>query len=190
LPPETQALERLEVVSELLLLFLEGLTDGIIPMSLWARIEQAPLAILGHSNVPASKPPADKVLEDDKAAVLEILSTAPNHNISFVFLMTTLAKIISELAPLSKAAVEALRAPVATAPLGRRSLSFRRNVVTPPAEAVAAMQKRQAKERRFAEIFARVVIRTPVPAKDKEKKILEDRRQAVIGLFLKPRDDA
>ncbi|OIW29358.1 DNase I-like protein [Coniochaeta ligniaria NRRL 30616] len=189
LPPETPSLERLEVVSEVLLLFLESLADGIVSMPLWARIEQASLAILGQAKVPATMPTADRILEDDKAAVLEVLSTSPNHNISFVFLMTTLAKIISELAPLSKAAVEALRTPVTTAPLGRRSLSFRRNVATPPAEAVAAMQKRQAKERRFAEIFARVVCRTPLPTKDKERRSLEDHQQAVIGLFLKPRDD-
>ncbi|KAH8909242.1 endonuclease/Exonuclease/phosphatase [Coniochaeta sp. PMI_546] len=189
LPAETPSLERLEVVCEVLLLFLEGLTDGIISMPLWARIEEAPLVILGQAKVPVPKPPAEGLLEDDKAAVLEVLSTAPNHNICFVFLMTTLAKIISELAPLSKAAVEALRAPVSTALLGRRSLSFRRNVATPPAEAIAAMQKRQAKERRFAEIFARVVCRTSFPARDKERKTLEDRQQAVLSLFLKPRED-
>lgn len=188
-PPEAPSIERLEVVSEVLLLFLESMADGIIPMPLWDRIEQAPLVTWGQTKLPATKPPPDRDLEDDKAAVLEILSSAPNHNISFVFLTTTLAKIISELAPLSKAAVDALRTPGTTVPLGRRSLSFRRNVATPPAEAVAAMQKRQAKEQRFAEIFAKVVCRSPMPAKEKGRKTLEDRRQAVVGLFLKPRDE-
>jgi hypothetical protein len=51
------------------------------------------------------------------------------------------------------------------------------------------MQKRQARERRFAEIFGKVVCRGPSPVKDKEKRTLEDRQQAVIGLFLKPRED-
>ncbi|KAB5550815.1 putative PI phosphatase group protein [Coniochaeta sp. 2T2.1] len=189
LPPETSSIERLEVVSEVLLLFLESLTDGIISLPLWEKIDQAPLSILGQPKGQGTKSPTDGILEDDKAAVLEILSASPNHNISFVFLMTTLAKIISELAPLSKAAIEALRTPPATTALGRRPLSFRRNVATPPAEAVAAMQKRQAKERRLAEILARVVCRAPLPAKDKERKTLEERQQAVMGLFLRPRDD-
>ncbi|KAB5576116.1 putative PI phosphatase group protein [Coniochaeta sp. 2T2.1] len=189
LPPETSSIERLEVVSEVLLLFLESLTDGIISLPLWEKIDQAPLSILGQTKGQGTKSPAHGILEDDKAAVLEILSASPNHNISFVFLMTTLAKIISELAPLSKTAIEALRTPPATTALGRRSLSFRRNVATPPAETVAAMQKRQAKERRLAEILARVVCRAPLPAKDKEKKMLEERQQAVMGLFLRPRDD-
>lgn len=190
-PPESPSLDRLEVVSEVLLLFLGSLTDGIIPAPLWAKIEQAPLAILGRANVLGGKASPDNgSLEDDKAAVLEVLSTAPNHNISFVFLTTTLARVVSELAPLSKDAIEALRTTSgATVALGRRSLSFRRNVATPPAEAVAALQKRQAKERRFAEIFGKVVCRTALPAKDKERKAVEDRQRAVMGLFLKPRDD-
>jgi phosphatidylinositol-bisphosphatase len=189
LPPEISSLHRLEVVSEALLLFLESLKDGIISMPLWARIEQAPLTILGQAKASATKAWPDESVEDDKAAVLEVLSTAPNHNISFVFLTTTLAKIISELAPLSKSAIEALRTPGATVPLGRRSLSFRRNVATPPAEAVAALHKRQTKERRFAEIFARVVCRAPLPVKDRERKTIGDRQEAVMGLFLSPRDD-
>lgn len=188
-PPEVPSLERLEVVGEVLLLFLQSLTDGIISMPLWAKIEEAPLAIFGQAKVPASRSSADGDLEDDKAAVLEVLSAAPNRNISFVFLTSTLAKMISELSPLSRAAVEALRAPAAAVPLGRRSLSFRRTVTTPPAEAVAAMQKRQARERRFAEIFANLVCRTPLPAKDRERKTWEHHQQAVMSLFLKPRDE-
>jgi hypothetical protein len=54
---------------------------------------------------------------------------------------------------------------------------------------VAAIHKRQAKERKLAEIFARVVCRTSLPAKEKERKTLEDRQQAVLALFFKPRDD-
>jgi hypothetical protein len=188
-PPETSSIERLEVMAEVLLLFLASLTDGVISMPLWSKIEQAPLSILGQGKVPVEKLSRDGSLEDDKAAILEILSWAPNHNIAFVFLTTTLAKIISELSPLSKAALEALRAPEMVTSRGRRSLSFRRSGVTPPAEAVAAMQKRQARERRFAEIFGKVVCRGPSPVKDKEKRTLEDRQQAVIGLFLKPRED-
>ncbi|KAJ9144409.1 DNase I-like protein [Coniochaeta hoffmannii] len=191
LPPEISSLDRLEVVSEALLLFLDGLTDGIIPAPLWAKIEQAALTVLGTAKAVTSTRTAspDASLEDDKAAVLEILSAAPNHNISFVFLTTTLAKILSELAPLSKAAAEALRTPATAVPLGRRSLSFRRSVATPPAEAVAALHKRQTKERRFAEIFARVVCRSPLPAKDKERKTMDERQQAIIGVFIRPRDD-
>jgi hypothetical protein len=187
--PEMASLDRLEVVAEVLLLFLESLTDGIISTPLWAKVDQAPLHLLGQAHVSGTRPSADQALEDDKAAVLEVLSAAPNHNISFVFLTTTLAKIVSELAPLSRSAVEALRTPASTLPLGRRSLSFRRTVATPPADTVAALHKRQMKERRFAEIFAKVVCRSALPAKDKERRTMEERQQAVIGLFLKPRED-
>lgn len=186
--PEVSSLERLESVSEVMLLFLNSLTDGIIPWSLWARIEQAPLTVLGQA-ASSTRQPEDQAAEDDKAAVLDILSSVPNHNISFVFLTTTLAKMISELSPVSKAALEALRTPGTTPNLGRRSLSFRRAALTPPAEAVAAMQRREARIRCLAHIFGPVICRSNPPNKEKEKKTLEDRQRAVLELFLKPRED-
>jgi phosphatidylinositol-bisphosphatase len=186
--PEVSSLERLESVSEVMLLFLNSLTDGIIPWSLWARVEKAPLTVLGQA-ASSTRQSEDQAAEDDKAAVLDILSSVPNHNISFVFLTTTLAKIISELSPLSKAALEALRTPGTTPNLGRRSLSFRRAALTPPAEAVAAMQRREARIRCLAHIFGPVICRSNPPNKEKEKKTLEDRQRAVLELFLKPRED-
>jgi hypothetical protein len=185
---ETTSIERLEAVSEVLLLFLHGLTDGIIDATLWHRIEQATLSSLGQGAVMAMTSP-DETFEDDKATILDILGTAPNHNISFVFLAATLAKIASDLAPMSKADLEIIKSnnTARGGLLGRRSLSFRRGGGTPMMEALAALEKRQAKERRYAEIFGKVVCRAPIPDKDKDKRILEDRQRAVVELFLRRR---
>lgn len=193
--PETPSVERLEAVSEVLLLFLASLTDGVVTIPLWARIEQAPLAVLGQagSGNPASKQPAEEAAEDDKTAVLDVLSSAPNHNISFVFLASTLAKTISELAPLSRADLECLKSVPGQGlgSLGRRSLVFRRGgtALGAAAAAAAALERRQAKERRFAEILGKMVCRAVVPGKDRERRSLEDRQRAVMELFLKRRED-
>jgi hypothetical protein len=185
--PETSSIERLEAVSEVLLLFLESLTDGIITIPLWARIEQIPLNALGQGN-PAAKLSPDLAAEDDKAAIFDILTSAPSHNISFVFLTATIAKIVSELAPFSRSDLEVLR--TSSQALGRRSLTFRRSGATAAAmEAAAALERRTAKERRFAEIFGKIVCRAVVPGRDKERRSLEDRQRAVIELFLKRRED-
>lgn len=188
--PETPSIERLEAVSEVLLLFLESLTDGIITIPLWARIEQVPLNALGQGNAAAKLSP-EVAAEDDKAAIFDILTSAPTHNISFVFLTTTLAKIISELAPLSKSDLEALKtSSQGLGSLGRRSLAFRRSGATPAAtEAAGALERRTARERRFAEVLGGIVCRAVVPTKDKERRALEDRQRAVIELFLKRRED-
>ncbi len=151
--PETSSLVRLEVVSHVLLLFLDGLTDGIVSIPLWARIEQASLASLNQGASSASR---DSSCEDDKAAVLDILASAPNHNISFVFLTATMAKIISELSPLSLADLDALKSMGrGIGSLGRRTLSFRKSGPNPSSEALAALERRQAREKRYAEILGK-----------------------------------
>jgi len=188
--PETSSLVRLETVCQVLLLFLEGLVDGIVTVPLWLRIEQAGLSSL----TPSSSTPKDatsKDEENDKEAIRDILSSAPHHSISFVFLMTTLSKMISELAPLSKADLDALQANSGgiggvIGSLGRRSLSLRRGGPDRnSADAAAALEVRRAKERRFAEIFYASVCRTSPSTKDKDRRASEDKQKALLRLFLK-----
>ncbi|EOO01227.1 putative type ii inositol- -trisphosphate 5-phosphatase protein [Phaeoacremonium minimum UCRPA7] len=187
--PEVSSMCRLETVSEVLLLFLRGLTDGIITIPLWSRIEQASLSSIGPSSSPSNVSPN----EDDKAAILDILGTAPNHNICFVFLTTTLSKLISELSPITKAELDALKSPsnprAVLGMLGRRSLSFRQNAAAPTAEALAALERRRKRERRLAEIFGHVVCRAQKPAREKDRRALEDKQRAVVELFLKRREE-
>ncbi|ROV87962.1 hypothetical protein VMCG_10666 [Cytospora schulzeri] len=205
-PPEANPCQRLETVAEVLLLFLQGLTDGVVNEPIWAKIEQAPIRSLGQAPPPSS--PTVDVSEDDKSTILDILMTAPNHNICFVFLTTTLAKVIVELAPLRKSEMDALSTtpfqPVgggmaAIGALGRRSLSFRRSLTgtTPGAgtgtgtgtfEAFASLERRKARERRVAQIFGNVVCRVPLPAREKERRVVEDKEKLVIELFLRRRE--
>ncbi|KAK0727548.1 Endonuclease/exonuclease/phosphatase [Lasiosphaeria miniovina] len=190
--PETSCIQRLEAVGEALLLFLRGLTDGVITTSIWDRIEQAALPSLSPSAA-ASRPPPGADFEADKTTILDILSTTPNHNICFVFLTATLAKIVAELSPLSRAELEALKADSGSrvmGVLGRRSLSFRRGGTSPAAEAAAAFERRQTRERRFAEVFGRAICRAPVPERERDKKLVEDRERAIVELFLRRRGDS
>ncbi|ROW05986.1 hypothetical protein VPNG_08440 [Cytospora leucostoma] len=198
-PPEANPCQRLETVAEVLVYFLQGLTDGVISLPIWTRIEHAPIRCLGQGR-PLSSPTAD-ASEDDKSEILDILMTAPNHQICFVFLTTTLAKVIGELAPLRKSEIEALKTATfqqagggmaAIGALGRRSLSFRRSLTgtapgsgTSTFEAIAALEKRKSRERRVAQIFGEVVCRVPVPAKEKERRTLEDKEKMLVELFLR-----
>lgn len=212
-PAETNPCQRLETVAEVLLLFLQGLVDGVISMPLWSKIEQAPIRALGQG-LPGS---ASNTPEDDRTVILDILANAPNHNICFVFLTTTLVKVLAELAPISKNDMETLTAARrnvghqstpsaggagaaiggAIGAIGRRSLSFRRSVTmggsqattTPTIEAIAALEKRKARERKVAQIFGKVVCRATKPAKDKERKTLEGKQTTVVELFLRGRRD-
>lgn len=208
--PEVNPCARLEAVAAALLLFLQGLTDGLVSPPLWSKIEQAPIRALGQTPAPPSA--AETVVEDDKSAILDVLTIAPNHNICFVFLTTTLVKVIGELAPLSKDEAEALAAAAAPTPqhqtggpigaigaLGRRSLSFRRGVTAGAAgvaiarakmlsEALTALERRKVREKRVAQIFGQVLCRAPTPAREKDRKALEGKQTTVVELFLRRRD--
>ncbi|KAI1368151.1 type II inositol-1,4,5-trisphosphate 5-phosphatase [Xylaria arbuscula] len=180
LKADVPALKRLELVSESLLLFLESMPDGIIPASMWARIEQT-LPQISNAKTAGE-------LEDLKAGVLDILSSSPYHNISFVFLTAMIAKVGSELHPLNKDEREVVntRKSGGSGSLGRRSLSFRRNAGGTIDE--GAIQRRLAWERRAAEIFGSAICRTGAPpanSKEKEKKAIEDKTRGVLEMFLR-----
>ena len=77
---------------------------------------------------------------------------------------------------------------------GRRSISFRRSSAVSnntnglPLEVAASMDKRVAKEKKFAEIFAKRVCRAQVPIRDRDKRILDERMRSVLGLYLRKRE--
>ncbi|KAK1476988.1 endonuclease/Exonuclease/phosphatase [Colletotrichum tamarilloi] len=174
LPVEVPSLYRLEVLAEVLLLFLSGLTDGIITAALWAKIEVA----IPHLGAAAARSPPE--VEDDKTAVLDILATAPNHNIAFVFLTATLCKVVAEMAPISRSEVEALTMQKPN----RRSLSFRR-LTGGNAAAEAALARRRLRERRVGEVFGKAVCRVGLPAKDKERKAVEEKMRGALEIFVR-----
>ncbi|KAM0292035.1 hypothetical protein ACHAO9_003598 [Fusarium lateritium] len=160
LPLEWPASFKLEVVSSILLLFLESLTDGLIPTHLWAKIATS------LPNV-ASAPVG--VWSDTKTQILDILSSAPNHNIAFVFLTATLSRAASDLTPVTNEPKGGLS----------RRLSFRRGNAQDEDS-----KKRQMRERRYAEIVGPLVCR--VDDKDKGAK---DRARTVVEMFIR-RDES
>lgn len=194
--PEVSSLVRLEVVSYVLLLFLQGLTDGIVTIPLWTRIDQAPLTSLSGSRV-SSPGGRDPNSENDKTVVLDILASAPYHNISFVFLTTALSRVLGELSPLSLSDLDTLRS-ISRNPagsfgafgnignIGRRSLSsFRKGGTASVGAALDALERRQVRERRVAAIFGKIICRAPTPTRERDRRSLEDKQKAVIELFLR-----
>ncbi|KAF4995221.1 hypothetical protein FDECE_12872 [Fusarium decemcellulare] len=157
LPLEWPASFKLEVVCSVLLLFLESLTDGLIPTHLWAKLSTA---LPNVTSLPATAWP------DTKTQILDILSTAPNHNIAFVFLTATLSRAASDLTPVTTD-------PKATG-LTRR-LSFRRSN-TEDEDA----KKRKMRERRYAEITGPLVCRV-----NEKEKGARDRARTVVEMFLR-----
>jgi inositol polyphosphate 5-phosphatase INPP5B/F len=90
-PEETSTLHRLEILAETLVNFIQSLQDGIITTELWSQLES-------HMNTTNKTASSDT---DPQSWILEILSSAPVHNVAFTFITFMLARIANEIVPLS-----------------------------------------------------------------------------------------
>lgn len=90
--PEISSLQRLEIISETLTVFLRSLDDGIITADVWKNINSQIVA-----REKAKQPPLS--WEETQAWVLECLSYSPAHSVSFTFVTFMLARIANEVAP-------------------------------------------------------------------------------------------
>jgi hypothetical protein len=167
-------MERLEVLAQTLLVFLWGLQDRVITEELWVQFEN------GMTARDKAKPQLS--LEDEKTWCLEILSSAPNHNVSFVLITSMLTRIASEIvnstrpAATPRSSVELPASP---------RVSVRRKTLSQ----VPEVARRQLINRNYAVIFSGVLVKVPQlsKGKEKEKKTMDDRMASLIELFL--RDD-
>ncbi|KAI9805192.1 MAG: hypothetical protein M1825_001028 [Sarcosagium campestre] len=203
LPPETPPLVRLELLAQTLLDFLASLKDGIIPAEIWTQLIPAIPDIKSiitttnttssssssttHSRSRSRSNTANDLLDDQRTRILDVLSaTSPPHNIAFVFLTSMLARIAAEIAPLPSSSstgggsggggTSFTDEQSPTSSPTRRSSSARN--VDP------ATMRRQRTEAALAHVFAGVMIRAPWPAKEKERRAEEERREAVVRVFI------
>ncbi|KAF7591265.1 hypothetical protein BBP40_001826 [Aspergillus hancockii] len=200
-PPEVSSLQRLEILSETLLVFLRSLKDGIVTTSVWRDLDQQ---ILSREKTKA--PPLS--WEESQAWVLESLAYSPAHSVSFTFVTFMLARIANEVAPVtsipprdstkssdqqSSPTTSQSTTPTATAAafaaagnLRRRTLTFTSSNVPEPTVNSLAI-RRGAVETALAGLFSSALISVDVPAptKDKERRALEDRKRSIIEPFLK-----
>jgi hypothetical protein len=154
LPVELLSSQKLELLSSVLLLFLASLTDGLVTTQLCAKLS---------TSLPSLTALSMSAMGDMKNKVLDILAGAPNHNIAFVFLTSTLSRVATELIP---ATAETRREGL------QRRLSFRKGDND-------GAKKRRAREKRYAELLAPLAFRTG----DKDKA-MRDKERAILELFL------
>lgn len=167
--PEVPAVEKLEIVGDVLVKFLAGLSDGIVTETLWNKMQD---------DIKARKQSISP--DEERAWVLDVLSSAPNHNICLVFLTSTLSKMASELAPISPESPTSSKSTLSNV---RRSLSFKgRSSMGTNLD--TAMIRRREMEARWAEKMALVVFRG-APGREKERRWTEERRREIFELFLK-----
>jgi len=168
---KTVPMQRLETLAGTLIVFLRSLEDGIITGGLWEKLESGMVA--------RERTKQQLSLEDERTWVLEILSSAPNHNVSFVLLTSMLSRIAVEIANsirpsgTPRSSVELPASP---------KVSVRRKTLSQIPE-VARMQ---LINKNFAAIFSEEIIKVPELEKgrEREKRLREERMIRVIEIFL------
>ena len=186
-PPEVPAIEKIEIMAEVLLLWLSSLEDGIVPLNIWAQLD-ADISSRGKEQLTD--------VEETKTWVLDVLSSSPNHNISFVFLTSMLARVAAELAPVPqlhfptrtmqetsnmRASLDSVRK--------MRGLSWKgKGPIQSEAEVDEEKKRswRMQVEKAYCDVFSVVLFRTPGIERNraKERKIADERRKYVLEVFL------
>ena len=161
-PPEIEPLHRLEAAAETLVQFLKSLEDGIVDEALWLELDKG---ILDREK---TKKPLSH--EDERMWVLDTLSTAPAHSVSFTFVTFMLDRVANEIAP----------------PLPSESQTS--GADSAPSTATSSVRKSEMAAA-YADIFADAMIRLPPSIRAKERKASEARRRHVVELFLETRAD-
>ena len=160
-PPEIEPLHRLEAAAETLVQFLKSLEDGIVDEPLWLELEKGIL----------DREKTKKTLshEDERIWVLDTLSTAPAHSVSFTFVTFMLDRVANEIAP--------------PLPSSEPQTSGADSAQSTATSSVRKSEMAAA----YAGIFADAMIRLPPALKAKERKASEGRRRHVVELFLEVR---
>lgn len=167
---------KLEYLAGALLLFLRSLQDGVITKSLWEKLEE------GIATREKSKQQLDR--DDEKIWALEILASQPNHNATFLLLISMLQNLTNQIAEASKPDPTAPRA--STELPASPTVSVRRRTLS----RVPNIALRQLIHRNYASVLADVMFKGPNTEKlrEKEKGVRKERMTRLVELFL--RDEA
>ena len=83
--PSETPMQKLEILAEVLLTFLASLEDGVVTASMWAKLEEGIVA--------REKARVQVDREEEKMWAMEILSTSPPHNATFLLLTSMLQRV-------------------------------------------------------------------------------------------------
>ncbi|KAI5364702.1 putative Rho GTPase activation protein [Septoria linicola] len=178
LPDTVPRIERLYVLSSLLLMFLRSMPDGVITGELWTEID-------AHLNS-LEKTKSKRTNDDQRTSVQEILSSSPSHSITFVLITSMLERMIQEVSGNKRAAIEEV--PSIASPLSPTKKAFGglKRIATwkggKTAQVAGVSSSKNA--RALADVFAPVVIRTPEVAGEKSRATQEKKRIDVMEVFL------
>lgn len=172
LPPELPAMQRLYVLANLLVMFLQSIPEGLIDENLWHQID--------HYFAENDKTKRKSTEDEQRTALQEILSHSPSRNISFILLLTLLERLLQETASTGAAKEPA----TPTSPLAKVAGGTLQRVKGTFARGSAASQGEQARAA-LSRIFAGVLFREAAGESKKSHGVQDRRRVEMLELFLR-----
>jgi phosphatidylinositol-bisphosphatase len=168
--------ERLETITNVFVVFLRSLQDGVITKSLWEKLEAGFVA--------REKSKQHVEIDDEKMWALEILSTAPNHNATFLLVLSMLQNLVNQIAQASKPDPATPRSSI-DLPASPKVAVRRKTLSKVPEVAV-----RQLVQRNYATVLADAMIRVANldKMKEKERVATKERMTRLVELFLRGED--
>ncbi|KAF2106751.1 Endonuclease/exonuclease/phosphatase [Lophiotrema nucula] len=169
---ESAPMQRLEILAEVLLVFLRSLEDGVVTEVMWRQLEEG----LITREKSKQQLPAD----DERLFVLEIIAGAPSHNVCFVLITTMLQRIANDIANASKVEKKTPRSSIDLP--ASPQVSIRRRTLSK----VTEVATRQLINRNYASIFTDAIFRAPNvdKMKEKDKTTRKERMIRILDLFL------
>jgi phosphatidylinositol-bisphosphatase len=171
MPDALPKLQRLYVLASFLLIFLDGLTDGIVTPDQWPAVEDY-LSELERSKRNAS-------LDEQRTALQEALSQSSGHSISFVLITSMLDRLVQDVHHSSRPKEEPPMSPISPT---RMAMPFRR--MTGLGRVPAAPEREQAAQA-LAKVFAPVVIKAGEPSTERLRARQKKRKIETLEVFLK-----
>ena len=167
--PMIETVLRVEALAETLVTLLDGLEGGVVREELWQELSK------GADEKEKMQRPFDT--EEMCSWVLDILSTYRTSCTTFTILVFMVARVANEIAPL-RSVLPTPSTPQSPDALLGRTRRFSEDPV---------MARRQEVERKYADTFANVMIKAPLPLKLKDRAAAVARRRQVIEVFLRSR---
>lgn len=177
LPSDMPRLQKLYILSSLLLVFLRSMPEGIVTADLWTQIEAYLI-----ENEKKSKRPIG--LDDQRTAIQEILAQKSPNSITFVLVTSMLERIIMEIPADATMEVDDPMSPPPLSPTQKlKRITTFKNPSTPSQSVV---NTKQLATTALAKLFAEAMISTsPSGGGEKARNTLERRKTELVEMFLK-----
>ena len=161
---------KIETLAETFLLFIGSIEDGVITKELWDQLETTFFTKERQKSRPEN--------DDQRAAILEILSSSTHHSVSFVIITAMLGRIAQELATTVQDVASSGTNPDAL-PNSPRVPIRRKTLDQDP-----TIARRQLINKNYAAVFADVLIRIGDLSGRKGKASNPEQKRELIELFL------